>query len=94
MKYLNNQNNTDLKVLRVFFSTWDQVILHFYILGNALEKCSDWLTDNKLSLHLGKTECMLAGPKRKIRQIKYCLEIQTGLYLLDMTQTNLLTVHP
>jgi hypothetical protein len=39
-------------------------------LGNVLEKCSDWLTDNKLSLHLGKTECMLFGPKRKIRQIK------------------------
>ena len=29
-----------------------------------------WLTDKKLSLHLGKTECMLFGPKRKIRQIK------------------------
>jgi hypothetical protein len=28
-------------------------------LGNVLEKCSDWLTENKLSLHLGKTECML-----------------------------------
>ena len=39
-------------------------------LGNVLEKCSDWLTDNKLSLHLGKTECMFVGPKRKIRQIK------------------------
>ena len=39
-------------------------------LGNVLENCSDWLTDNKLSLHLGKTECMLFGPKRKIRQIK------------------------
>ena len=25
-------------------------------LGNVLEKCSDWLIDNKLSLHLGKTE--------------------------------------
>ena len=41
-------------------------------LGNVLENCSDWLTDNKLSLHLGKTECMLFGPKRKIRQIKKC----------------------
>ena len=39
-------------------------------LGNVLEKCSDRLTDNKLSLHLGKTECMLFGPRRKIRQIK------------------------
>lgn len=24
-------------------------------LGNALEKCSSWLVDNILSLHLGKT---------------------------------------
>jgi hypothetical protein len=66
---MNNQNNTELKLLRVFFSTWDQDILHFK-LGNVLEKCSDWLTDNKLSLHLGKTKCMLFGHKRKIRQIK------------------------
>jgi hypothetical protein len=31
MKNINNQNNTELKLLRVFFSTWDQDILHFYI---------------------------------------------------------------
>ena len=56
----------------------DSAILYTHIytniisskLGNVLEKCSDWLTDNKLSLHLGKTKCMLFGPKRKIRQIK------------------------
>ena len=38
-------------------------------LGNVLEKFSDWLINNKLSLHLGKTECMLFGPHRKIKQI-------------------------
>ena len=38
-------------------------------LGNVLEQFSDWLIDNKLSLHLGKTECMLFGPPRKIKQI-------------------------
>ena len=38
-------------------------------LGKVLEQCSDWLIDNKLSLHVGKTECMLFGPKRKIKQI-------------------------
>ncbi len=38
-------------------------------LGSVLEHSSDWLIDNKLSLHLGKTECMLFGPKRKIKQI-------------------------
>ena len=33
--------------------------------------CSDWLVDNKLSLHLGKTECILFGPKRKLKKVKY-----------------------
>ena len=28
-------------------------------LGKVLESCSEWLVDNKLSLHLGKTECIL-----------------------------------
>jgi len=30
---------------------------------------TDWFIDNKLSLHLSKTECMLFGPPRKIKQI-------------------------
>ena len=36
-------------------------------LGKVLEKCSDWLIDNRLSLHLGKTECMLFGPYQMLR---------------------------
>ena len=31
--------------------------------------CSKWLIDNKLSLHMGKTECILFGSKRKFRKI-------------------------
>jgi hypothetical protein len=38
-------------------------------LGKALESCSDWLVDNKLSLHLGKTECMIFGPKKKLKKL-------------------------
>ena len=38
-------------------------------LGKVLEKCSDWLIDNRLSLHLGKTECMLFGPPRKLATV-------------------------
>jgi hypothetical protein len=34
-------------------------------LGKELESCSNWLVDNKLPLHLGKTECILFGSKRK-----------------------------
>ena len=39
-------------------------------LGKVLESCSSWLVDNKLSLHLGKTECMLFGPKRKLSKVE------------------------
>ena len=38
-------------------------------LSNVMESCSNWLVDNKLSLHLGKTECVLFGPRRKLRSI-------------------------
>ena len=38
-------------------------------LGKELQSCSQWLIDNKLSLHLGKTECILFGSKRKLRKI-------------------------
>ena len=34
-----------------------------------MESCSNWVVDNKLSLHLGKTECVLFGPCRKLRNI-------------------------
>ena len=38
-------------------------------LGNVLESCSSWLVDNKLSLHLGKTECVMFGSKRKLKHV-------------------------
>ena len=34
-----------------------------------MESCSNWVVDNKLSLHLGRTECVLFGPRRKLRSI-------------------------
>ena len=36
------------------------------VLSNELNNCHKWLTDNKLSLHLGKTESILFGTKRKL----------------------------
>ena len=39
-------------------------------LGHVMESCSSWLIDNKLSLHLGKTECMLFGSTRKLKRVK------------------------
>ena len=38
------------------------------LLSKNLEKCNQWLIDNKLSLHKGKTELLLFGTKRKIKQ--------------------------
>ncbi len=36
-------------------------------LSRELETCNEWLIDNRLSLHLGKTEAMLRGTERKIK---------------------------
>ncbi len=37
------------------------------MLSENLETCNDWLIDNRLSLHLGKTEAMICGTKCKIK---------------------------
>ena len=34
-----------------------------------LQSCKTWLINNKLSLHLGKTECIIFGTKQKLREI-------------------------
>ena len=38
-------------------------------LSSELESCSKWLVDNKLSLHIGKTECILYGSRKKLRKV-------------------------
>ena len=38
-------------------------------LASELENCNSWLIDNKLSLHVGKTECILFGSKRRLKGI-------------------------
>ena len=40
------------------------------MLSDNLKSCSNWLIDNKLSLHLGKTESILFGTKRKLKTIQ------------------------
>ena len=39
-------------------------------LAEELESCNNWLTDNKLSLHNGKTECILFDSKRKLNSVR------------------------
>ncbi len=36
-------------------------------LTKELQSCGKWLVDNKLSLHLGKTEVIFCGSKRKLK---------------------------
>lgn len=38
-------------------------------LSSELESCQQWLIDNKLSLHLGKTEVILFGSNRKLKKL-------------------------
>ena len=38
-------------------------------LSVELTRCKQWLVDNKLSLHVGKTECLLFGSKRKLKKV-------------------------
>ena len=46
----------------------------FTVLQNELEIVSEWLVDNKLSLHLGKTESILFGSRPRLKS-QYVLSI-------------------
>lgn len=39
-------------------------------LKSDLISCNQWFSENKLSMHVGKTECILFGSKRNISKIK------------------------
>lgn len=39
-------------------------------LSKELSNCKVWLIDNKLSLHVGKTECILFGTSRKLKKVE------------------------
>lgn len=55
-------------------------------LGNVLESCSSWLMNNKLSLHLGKTECIIFGSKQKLKQVKDFKIVCNG-HIIESTQS-------
>ena len=38
-------------------------------LSSELSTCKHWLVDNRLSLHVGKTEALLFGSKRKLKGV-------------------------
>ena len=49
-------------------------------LGLELEAVNDWLIDNKLSLHLGKTESILFGSKRKLAKHSETQTLDSNFY--------------
>ena len=48
----------------VYSGSSPEAVAHF--LSAELDTCQKWLIDNRLSLHLGKTECILFGTKRRM----------------------------
>ena len=65
-------------------------------LGLELEMCSKWLVDNKLSLHMGKTECIIFGSKRKINNFSvecngHTIKAQRSVKYLELTLDDQLT---
>ena len=46
------------------------VLVMSVLVTKELEACQQWLKDNKLSLHLGKTESMIFCSKRKLKDVK------------------------
>ena len=68
---MQNSRDSDCKLILYADDYSQRSISHIAAkLGKQLESCSNWLVDNKLSLHLGKTECMLFGPPRKLKKVE------------------------
>ena len=65
---LNCQLSLYADDLALFFSHKDPGIIADR-LSVELSNCKSWLTDNKLSLHVGKTECLLFGTKRRLSKV-------------------------
>ena len=56
-------------------------------LTKELKSISNWLTDNKLSLHLGKTESILFGTKKKLQCTSTQLSVSCGGRMLSAKYT-------
>ncbi len=59
-------------------------------LGEELVKVKDWLSENKLLLHLGKTECILFGSKYKLSKEDDLVVKVDGYELTNKTLVNYL----
>ena len=78
LAYINDMSTSISSFCKLILYADDSAILFSHkdpsyisqVLGKELENCSKWLIDNKLSLHLGKTECILFGSKKKLSKIQ------------------------
>ena len=75
--YVNNMQidiESDCKVLlyaddtAILFSDKNTRVISQKLSG-MLKSCHEWLVDNKLSLHLGKTESIIVGPKHRLQKL-------------------------
>ena len=55
-------------------------------LNTNLSSLGDWLVDNKLSIHLGKTESILFGTSIKLAKVNQ-LNIQYGNHVIEQKQS-------
>ena len=77
--YVNDMKTSiDSDCKLILYADGSAIFMHIKILTLFLENLvlylinvlRTWLVNNKLSLHLGKTECILFGPKRKLSDFK------------------------
>jgi hypothetical protein len=61
----------------IFYAHKDPGIIEQKLSRN-LGNCFTWLVDNRLSLHLGKTETISFGPPRKLKQVVNFTDVCNG----------------
>ena len=62
-------------------------------LSHELSSCKKWLIDNKLSLHVGKTECIMFGSSKKLKKAGALLSHVTGWLWVKSLRLSILVLH-
>ena len=62
-------------------------------LSSELTRCKQWLVDNKLSLHVGKTESLLFGKKTGLKKVKEFRVLCEGTAVKRVSHVKYLGVH-
>ena len=61
-------------------------------LSHELTSCKRWLIDNRLSLHVGKTECIIFGSRGKLKKVKDFRVTCDGMAVRQVTAVKYLGV--